>query len=378
MAISRTLRLLSTYNQPPPIRWGILSAGRIASDYVKAMSVTDTGIPTAVAARDLAKATSFASTHNIPTAHGSYPDLLADPNVDVVYIGTIADHHYEWARESILSGKPTVVEKPMTLSYQDTKELISLAEKQNVFLMEGMWTRCFPAMHKLRQLIASEEVGPIIYASADFGWMFNTNDTADRIWLPNSGGVTLDIGMYIAQLGRVAFPNSALKDVSATGTVKNGVDYTVGATVTYDRGNDHSVGDGLLQMSLTGAANTEERCVLQGTKGRIIVDGPFHVPQRLRVVYDEGRGTSNEVVYDYPLPEDPYEEWNNPGSIGFVHQINEVEMALREGKKEVESYTWEDSLGVAQIVDEIAYQVRADESRDSISGSQDDGAGVVA
>ena len=299
--------------------------------------------------------------------------------MDVVYIGTIADHHYEWTKESILAGKATVVEKPMTLTYDSTRELIQLANARNVFLMEGMWTRCFPAMHKLRQLLSSknENIGDVIYCQGDFGWAFPTTYTKeDRIWLADSGGVTLDIGMYIAQLGQIAFPNCTVKNVQATGTVKNGVDYTVMATITYDRStnsNDSSsssssrVGDGMLQMAITGAANTEERCIIQGTKGRIILDGPFHVPQRLRVQYDTGRDSDssnnkkNEVIYDYPLPTDPYNGvWNNPGSIGFVHQINEVGIAIRDGQLQCNSFTWEDSLEVAKVVDEIVYQVRGE------------------
>jgi len=336
-----------------------LSAGRIASDYVKAMSVTDGAVASAIAARSPQSASNFARTHSIqPTIHNSYTDLFTDPNVDVVYIGTIADVHYELAKESLLANKPTVVEKPMGLSLREVEGLVEIARERNVFLMEGMWTRCFPAIHKLRQLIATSEVGPIIYAQGDFGWAFPTNKPDDRIWLPESGGVTLDIGMYLAQLGRIAFPNGTLKDVTATGTVKNGVDYTVSATVTYDRPKE-DVGDGVLQMTLTGAANTEERCVLQGTRGRIVLDGPSHVPQRLRVIRDAGRESdAEEVVYDYPLPEDPYGEWNNPGSIGFVHQIGEVGRAVREGRVECESFTWEDSLEVARIIDGILGQVR--------------------
>jgi len=281
--------------------------------------------------------------------------------VDVVYVGTIADAHYELAKESLMAGKATVVEKPMGLSLGEVEGLVDIARERNVFLMEGMWTRCFPAIHKLRQLIATSAVGPIIYAQGDFGWAFPSDQPDDRIWLPRSGGVTLDIGMYLAQLGRIAFPDGTLKDVTATGTTKNGVDYTVSATVAYDRPNaeEEDVGDGLLQMTLTGAANTEERCVLQGTRGRIVLDGPSHVPQRIRVVRDAGReGRAEEVAYDYPLPEDPHGEWNNPGSIGFVHQIEEVGRAVREGRVECESYTWEDSLEVARIIDGILGQVR--------------------
>ncbi len=299
----------------------------------------------------------------------------------------------------------------MTLSHSQTLELIALAQSNHVFLMEGMWTRCFPALHKLRELIASNDIGPIVYVQGDFGYAFPSEySSKDRIWYPNSGGITYDVGMYIAQFGRIAFPKSKIKNVQAVGTMKNGVDYTVMATVTYDRllqcenrngGGEHGGDDiitskdcssdvggntaGMLHMALTGASNTEERCVLQGTVGRIILDGPFHVPQRLRVVYNDGRrrgvsdnGSSDnsnnsssinssgctdsnggEVVYDFPLPNDPYQgEWNNPGSIGLVYQINEVGDALRMGKMECDSFTWQDSLDVAQIIDEIVYQVR--------------------
>ncbi|KAL7467383.1 hypothetical protein ACHAXS_007630 [Conticribra weissflogii] len=308
--------------------------------------------PIAVAARSPSKAQEFANSHNIPKTFGNYHDLIRSPDVDVVYIGTIADHHYEWTRESILAGKPTVVEKPMTLCADDTKELIDLAKEKHVFLMEGMWTRCFPAMQKLRQIITSNEIGSIVYIQGDFGYSMANNGADDRIWLPDSGGVTMDIGMYIAQFGRLAFPGGKLKDVFATGTVKNGVDHSVMATGFGE--------DGLLQFVLTGAANTEERMVLQGTKGRVVIDGPFHVPQRMRVMYDQGRGESTEQIFDFPLPDDPYGAWNNPGSIGFVHQIREVGNALKQGKKECNSFTWNESLEVATIVDEIVRQVRGE------------------
>ena len=167
MMITRRLFSSQTIN---PTKWGILSAGRIASDYAKAISITDGAVATAVAARCPTKAKEFATHHGIDKSYGNYHDVIQSPDVDVVYVATTADHHLEWAKQSLLAGKPTVVEKPMTLRLQDTQELIDLARTNNTFLMEGMWTRCFPAMHKLRQIIASGELGQIVYCQGDFGW----------------------------------------------------------------------------------------------------------------------------------------------------------------------------------------------------------------
>ena len=89
----------------------------------------------AVAARNGEKASEFASSHNIPTSYGSYDELLRDPSIDVVYVGSIADQHAKMAKQCILAGKSTVVEKPMTLNMQDTKELVEMARERDQFLM---------------------------------------------------------------------------------------------------------------------------------------------------------------------------------------------------------------------------------------------------
>jgi len=173
--------------------------------------------------------------------------------------------------------------------------------------------------------------------------------------------MTLDIGMYMAQLGGVAFPNGSVDAVQALGSKKNGVDHTVLANVRYAKsGLDGQKGSGMLQFYVTGDANTEERVVIQGTKGRIVLDTPAHVPHTVRVFYDEGRGSTSEELLNYPLPDDSHETWNYPGSIGFTYQINEVGEALRNGERECRHFTWNDSLQVASILDEVLGQVHAE------------------
>lgn len=137
-----------------------MSAGKISSDFSKAIGITSGAgkgsfiFPfivhrktfffhdrscilecVAVAARSEQKAAQFAKIHEIPKSYGSYDDLLHDPDIDVVYIGSIADQHAQMAKKSLLAGKPTVVEKPLTLSAKDTLEIVQLARNKNVFML---------------------------------------------------------------------------------------------------------------------------------------------------------------------------------------------------------------------------------------------------
>jgi len=327
------------------VRWGILSAGKISSDFVKAIAITEGVECTAVAARSKLRATEFAKTHGLSKSYGSYDELLSDPSIDIVYVGSIADQHGEMAKKCLLAGKPTVVEKPLTLSEVETRGLVRLAEENKLLLVEGMWTRFFPAMEKVQTVIASGDIGTIVSVQGDFGW--NNQDCPypqHRIWNPHSGGMTMDVGMYIAQLGQVAYPHLGVKRIHAMATRKHQVDQTVLVNVQYskctaeedegdkdgavrkDDGGDSDDHDGdntgMLQFYITGAANTEERVTIQGTRGRIVIDPPAHVPTRVRVVRDAGRtSSSEEQSFDYPLPDDSYTTWNYPGSIGFTYEV---------------------------------------------------------
>jgi predicted dehydrogenase len=211
-------------------------------------------------------------------------------------------------------------------------------------------------MKKVRELITSGEIGEPCVVQADFGWSTANSGPEDRIWKPKSGGMTLDIGMYMAQLGQVAFSNSKITQIQSMGTKKNGVDHTVLANIQY-AGPDKT---GMLQFYITGEANTEERVVIQGTSGRISIDPAAHVPTVVRLFTDQGRGVAKEQVFRYPLPDDSYTSWNYPGSIGFTYQVQAVGEALRKGKKECHHFTLNDSLQVSSVLDTILQQIHND------------------
>jgi dihydrodiol dehydrogenase / D-xylose 1-dehydrogenase (NADP) len=330
----------------------------------------------AVAARDGEKAAEFAKEYGIPKSYDSYSKLLEDPDIDVVYVGSIADYHGQMTKMCLEAGKPTVCEKPLTLTAVDTAELVQIARDKDIFLCEGMWTRFFPAMKKVSEIIASGEIGTIVNVQGDFGWCNNDCPyPEDRIWNPLSGGMIYDIGMYMAHLGQIAYPNAAVERIQAMGTKKNGIDQTVLCNMMFSNGNekldDQTGQKGMLQFYVTGAANTEETVTIQGSSGRIVLDAPAHVPSSIRVFKDAGRGKSIKTVLDFSLPDDAWgAPWNYPGSIGFSYEIEEVGKALRRGEKQCSQFTWEHSIQLATMIDEIIRQTRGDILEEDAGGEE--------
>ncbi len=134
------------------IRWGIMGCGRIANDYANDLTLTKYGELVAVGSRSKAKAKKFAAQHVGARAYGSYEELAADPDVDIVYVATPHPYHMENTLLAIKNGKHVLCEKPMAMNAKQTRRMIAAAQKKGVFLMEAMWTRFFPAIIQLRQM----------------------------------------------------------------------------------------------------------------------------------------------------------------------------------------------------------------------------------
>ncbi|MEP6755939.1 MAG: Gfo/Idh/MocA family oxidoreductase, partial [Chthonomonadales bacterium] len=141
-----------------PLRWGILGAGNIAKKFTLGAQVNADMVVVAVGSRDLSKANAFAKELNIERAHGSYEALVSDPDIDVIYVATPHPHHKECTLLALNHSKPVLCEKPFTMNAGETEELIDAAHGARLFLMEGMWSRFFPAMFKLRELLAQKVI----------------------------------------------------------------------------------------------------------------------------------------------------------------------------------------------------------------------------
>ena len=127
-----------------PLRWGIISASAIASDWIKSLQDVPGASVTAVAARDKARADAYAEAHGVPNAYDSYQALCEDPDVDIVYIASKTWAHHRDLMTAINAGKHVLCEKPFTDTAAQAKEVYEAADKAGLFCQEGMWTRCFP------------------------------------------------------------------------------------------------------------------------------------------------------------------------------------------------------------------------------------------
>ncbi|MFP5336505.1 MAG: Gfo/Idh/MocA family protein [Actinomycetes bacterium] len=304
-------------------RWGFLATGRIAHTVAKDLALVDGAVPFAVGSREAARAEAFAAEHGFERAYGSYEDLLADDEVDVVYVATPHGQHHRVVSAALQAGKPVLVEKAFTVSHAAAVDLVTQARDRDLFLMEAMWTRFLPVIMQLRHLVADGAIGDVRAVDADLGFRVPV-DPANRLWAPElGGGAVLDLGVYPVSFAQMLLGPPA--SVAVTGSLgRTGVDADVGMLLGWPDGAHARLG-----CSLTSFV--EGRALVTGTHGRIEVPTPFHHPPHL-VLHREGH--DREVV-DAPVT-----------GRGYSHQLVEVQRCLAEGITESPVMPLEDTLAV--------------------------------
>lgn len=179
-----------------PVRWGIAGSGAISADFALGVLASEHATLTAVAARTEERAQAFAKTYGASKSYGSYKALAQDPDIDVVYVGVTNQQHKHVSSLLLNAGKGVLCEKPATTSGADTAELINTALANNVFFMEGVWTKFFPIYTQLCSLIQDGHLGRVTYFSAAFAPGNELNEDAtheellskQRLWDPEYYG----------------------------------------------------------------------------------------------------------------------------------------------------------------------------------------------
>jgi len=331
-------------------RWGLLGLGAIANDFSIGLMLAGSNIA-AVAARDAARADVFAKKVGAARAYGSYEELVQDPNVDVVYVGTVNTQHLCHSKLALGTGKHVVCEKPIGVNEAQVRELVDLARKNGVFLMEAMWSRFFPAIRKAREVLTSGELGAPKLIQADFGCV--ADPTNPRFWHPlMAGGAMLDIGIYLVQLTTMVFGPTMPDQMASTARLSDtGVDIEGSVSMVYkDRG--------MASLVTTLAANTPEQSLVICEKGHVRIFGPAHCPTQILVAFEEGRGKFREETHTFDLPACPEGfSMNYTNSEGLMYQVQEVEKCLQDGLLESPKYSHEESLVIVRIMDAYRKQV---------------------
>lgn len=261
------------------LHWGILATGGIAHAFTSDLRTAGLDVA-AVGSRRIESAREFAEKYDIPHAHGSYDELVADPTVDIVYIATPHPGHVDNALLALDHGKHVLVEKPFTLNETEAAIIRDRAAEKGLLAMEAMWTRYLPHMVRIREIIAEGTLGDIRVVSADHTQKISTDPTHRLNALELGGGALLDLGIY-----PVSFAIDVLglpEQVSAVARISDAGSDAEVATMFVHPGGALST---TVSSSRGAGANTAQ---IVGTEARIEIDRVWYTPTSFRVVTPDG------------------------------------------------------------------------------------------
>jgi predicted dehydrogenase len=256
---------------PRKVRWGVLSTAAIGvKKVIPAMQRAQRCDVVAIASRDAARAEAAARQLGIPRSHGSYEALLADGDVDAVYIPLPNHLHAEWTLRAAAAGKHVLCEKPLAMNEAEAREMVEGCARARVKLMEAFMYRLHPQWVRVREMVAGGQLGELLAVQSFFSYR-NMDPKNIRNVLAYGGGALMDIGCYAINASRMLFGS---EPVGVAGAVhrdpRSGTDVLTSATLDF----------GGRQATLTCSTQLEpdQRVHLVGTQGRLVVKIPFNIP----------------------------------------------------------------------------------------------------
>ena len=308
---------------------GIIGAGHIAEKAASTLAAMDDMQCLAIGSRSLEKAQAFAARFDIPRAYGSYAQLLADEDVDLVYIAVPHSCHFDVTRDAIAAGKPCLVEKSFMMNAVEAAAILALAHEQGVFVAEAMWPRYMPVREIGRELLASGIIGQPKMVNAVIA--YNVSDK-ERVLRPElGGGALLDLGVYLLNFVRMYF-DSPIEKLNTTCILsETGVDATEDITLVLADGTMAS-----LQASAWCQGGNE--AVIAGTTGYLVFDDLIH-PTRISIC--RKRHIVERVV---ELP---------PQITGFEYQFRACRDAIAAGALEAPQMPHSEILYVMHLMDRL-------------------------
>jgi predicted dehydrogenase len=253
------------------LRIGVLSTADIArTKVIPGMRTADRVDVVAIASRDAGQARRVADELGIPRAHGSYEALLADTEVDAVYIPLPNHLHMEWTMAAARAGKHVLCEKPLALTAADAQRMVDACDAAGVRLMEAFMYRLHPSWVAVRELVDSGRIGRLQAVQSWFSY-FNDDRSNIRNIREFGGGALMDVGCYSVNLSRMLFGGEPTRvQASVTRDPASGVDVLTSAILEF--------GDGVATFTCSTRAEDDQRVEIYGTTGRISIEIPFNIP----------------------------------------------------------------------------------------------------
>ncbi|MCF8555340.1 MAG: Gfo/Idh/MocA family oxidoreductase [Candidatus Planktophila sp.] len=313
--------------------WGILGPGGIARAFAKDLTLLEGHTIGAVGSRSLSNAQSFADDFG-GTAYGSYEELLNDSTIDAIYVATPHPAHHDNVISALDAGKAVLCEKPFAVNAKQAQAMVDAATRNKVALMEAMWARFLPHYAQVREIIASDVLGPIISIHADHGQRLADQNIPRLIEPQLAGGALLDLGIYPISFAHMILGNPVAINSSAVMTDK-GVDAQSSMIFTYENGAQ-------AVLTTTMIEQTPCRAVVAGLNGWLEIDRTFYNPASMRVVLNDGS------VTEYP---------NTYSGHGLREQAESFKQLVQSGKLQSDILSWKDTVDIMKSMDTVREQI---------------------
>jgi len=315
------------------IRWGIIGTGDIANQFANDFKHVKKGKLVGVASRTKIKAEQFAEKYGIENSYASYEAMAKDPSIDIIYVATPHTFHKEHTLLALNHDKHVLCEKPFAVNKNEVDEMIQLAKKKNLFLMEAMWMVFQPVFQQVQKWIAQDKIGKIKTIKAEFGFQ-PPYDLNSRLYNINlAGGTLLDTGIYPLTLALYLFDKNP-SDMQAMATIgKSKVDEQLSVNLKFDE-------DQIAMLSTTFMSEFKDDALIYGEKGYIHIPN-FWYSKIASLV------TETEII--------EYE--NTTPILGYANEADHVNQMLLDGKTESNIVTFEKSNKVIKNMDLIREKI---------------------
>ncbi len=308
---------------------GILGAGRIAVTLAETMNKMPEVGCYGVASRDLEKAKVFAKEHGFQHAFGSYEGMLADEEVELIYIATPHSHHYRHMKMCLDAGKHILCEKSFTVNEKQAEEIFRIAKEKKLLVTEAIWTRYMPSRKIINDLLDEKVVGDVRKMTANLNYPLLDKE---RIVKPElAGGALLDVGIYPLNFAYMHFGDKVDRIVSAAQMTEAGVDGENGMILLYEDGRM-----AVLNSGIHGKSDSEG--VFYGTFGCMVVEN-INNPESIKIY-----NTDRILIREIEVPEQ---------ISGYEYEITETISCIKEGKLECPSMPHAETLKMMQVMDNL-------------------------